>query len=56
MGNMLWNSILTAAYLGPETWLTWADGSAAGKTVADLYRWALSATMMVLHGQESGLV
>lgn len=27
-----------AAYRGPEVWLAWAEGSAAGKTVADYYK------------------
>jgi hypothetical protein len=30
--------LLPAAYLGPENWLAWAEGSADGKTIADVYR------------------
>lgn len=30
--------LLAAAYLGPENWLAWAEGSADGKTIADVYR------------------
>lgn len=26
------------AYIGPETWLGWAEGSTAGKNVAYFYR------------------
>lgn len=35
---------LWPAYLGPEVWLTWAAGSAEGKTVADFYRCVSACT------------
>ncbi|KAF8063729.1 MAN4 [Scenedesmus sp. PABB004] len=37
------------AYVGPERWLAWAEGSAEGKTVADFYASGRAAALFEAH-------